>query len=67
MADETDGVIQRLAGGERLMSTLMGQHPQPGAEETLKECIQSPETRSQGYRRNIYRGEESMGENEGGG
>lgn len=43
VADPADGVVERLAGREGLMPTLMSQYPQSCAEETLDERIASPE------------------------
>ena len=53
MADPTDGVVERLAWRERLVTTLVCQHPQSRAEETLSEGVASPESGSEGHRRYI--------------
>ena len=43
VADPANRVVQDLGGGEGLVTTLVGQNPQAGADETLHDGIQGPE------------------------
>lgn len=47
VAEPSDGVIERLAGREGLMSTLVSQDPQTSGEEALHDGVDTPEDRSQ--------------------
>lgn len=47
VAKPTNGVVQGLALRERLVSTLVGKHPQTGSKETLEEGVHSPESSSE--------------------
>lgn len=43
VADQTDSVVEDLGGGERLMTALVSQNPQAGAEKTLNKGIDEPQ------------------------
>lgn len=43
MANPTDGVVQLLGRREGLVTTLVGQHPDPGTEQPLGYCVQRPQ------------------------
>lgn len=43
VADPANGVVQDLGGGEGLVTTLVGQNPHAGADETLHDGVQGPE------------------------
>src|SRR5882762_5179400 len=62
VAEEADRIVQDLAGGERLMSTFMGHHPQSSPKQTLHKGVHKPETSS--YRRvwNILRSKKTIEE-----
>lgn len=42
MQNPADGVVGELAGGECLMTTLMGDDPETSADETSAEVIEEP-------------------------
>ena len=66
MANPANGVVENFAGRERLVTTLVGHNPQTGTEETLHECIASPQSGSYWCRRNVLRCDEAVGEVEDG-
>lgn len=67
VADPADGVVQYLAGGERLVAALVSQNPQTSAKQTLHKGVCGPETSSYGRGGNVLRGDEVVGEVEDGG
>lgn len=67
VADPAHGVVQDLAGRERLVSALVSQDPQSGAKEALDNSIQKPETSSERSRRDGFGGDKTIEEIKGGG
>lgn len=65
VADPSNTVIEKLGGGESLVTTLMRHHPDTGAEHTLKHSIQGPQHHSQRQRRDGLRGHIGVEEVEG--
>ena len=55
VADEANRVVQHLGGREGLVTTLVSQHPDTGADHTLDDGIQSPEPGADGQGRNVLR------------
>lgn len=54
MADPANSIIESLAGGERLVATLMGQDPQTCTEQALHEGISRPQRRTKAGRGNVF-------------
>jgi len=46
VADEADGIVENLAGRERLVSAFVSHDPQPSGEKALHESVAGPETSS---------------------
>ena len=46
VADEPNGIVENLAGRERLVSAFVSHDPQPSAEKALHESVAGPETSS---------------------
>lgn len=57
VADPADGVVQDLGGGEGLVTALVGQDPDTGADETLDDGIQGPQNNASGHEGNSLRGD----------
>jgi len=66
VADPADAVVQDLGRRERLVTALVSQHPDTGTEETLDNCVQSPEDDTSWERGNRLRGDIVVGEVEDG-
>lgn len=49
VADPANGVVQHLGGGESLVTTLVGQDPDTGTDETLDDSVQSPQSHASGH------------------
>lgn len=67
VADPADGVVQDLGGREGLVTTLVGQDPNTGTDETLDDGIQSPEDDTGRKAGNSLRGDIVVEEVEDGG
>lgn len=48
VGNEANRVVQHLGGRERLVTALVGHDPETSAEQTLDECVTSPQTSSDG-------------------
>ena len=46
VADEADGIVENLAGRERLVSAFVSHDPQPSAKKALHKSVADPETSS---------------------
>jgi signal transduction histidine kinase len=66
VADPANGVVQNLAGRERLMAALVSHDPQTSAEAALDEGVGCPQSSAERCRRDILSCEEAVGEVEGG-
>lgn len=65
MEDPSDSVIENLGRRKRLMTTFMGQNPDAGTEEPLDECVQPPQSSTNGRGWNVFRGHKVMEQAEG--
>lgn len=65
VADPPDGVVDDFRGRESLVSALVSQDPQPGAEETLDYGVHRPERRTSWCRGDIGGRNEGVEEVEG--
>lgn len=66
VAEPSHGVVEDLAGGERLMTTFVGKNPQASADQTVDDGIQEPQCRSYGGGGDVLGGDETVEEIEGG-
>ena len=67
MADPSDSVVQPLGRRERLVTTLVSQNPDTGAEETLKNGVQPPQSKPERVRRHVFGGHKVLKDIEDGG
>lgn len=67
MADPTDSVVQPLGRRERLVTTLVGQYPDTGTEETLENGVQPPQSKPERIRRHVLGGHKVLEDIEDGG
>ena len=64
--EPTDGVVDRLGLGKRLVTALVGDDPEAGAEESDKEGVERPEGEARGGvevgagEREVFWGEERV-------
>jgi len=62
----TDGVVKGLGGREGLVTTLVGNDPQTGAEQALEDGVEGPKTSSNGSRGNVLGSNKVVCEGESG-
>lgn len=67
MADPADSVVQDLGGREGLVTTLVGQDPDTGTDETLDDGVQGPQSHTSRHEGNSLRGDIVVEEVEDGG
>jgi hypothetical protein len=53
VAEPTDEVVQSLAVGERLVTTLVGKNPQTGTHKTLDDGVESPKSPTSAVRGDV--------------
>jgi hypothetical protein len=54
VADPADSVVESLGWGECLVTALVGHNPQTGAEKTLKDGVESPQSSTNGGRLDVF-------------
>lgn len=62
VAEPTNKVVQDLAVGEGLVTTLVGKDPETGTDHTLDDGVESPESPTSGVRGNVLGSDELVEE-----
>ena len=64
MTDPSGRVVENLGGRERLVTALVGKHPEASSEKTLDDGIQEPQRRANWRGGNVLGGDEFIEEEE---
>lgn len=67
VADPANGVVQGLAGRERLVTALVGKDPETGSDKTLNDGVAGPEKGAKAVGGNVFRSAELVEGGENGG